>query len=471
LRILRDGQADEDAVPVAGRDVDAGAVAQAGHAKDEGRTKSTLPPDELVGKDLSGYRVERKIGAGGMGGVYLAEQTSLQRKVAIKVLNETFAADSTFVDQFVNEARAAGALNHPNVVQVYDVGSAGGRYFFSMEVMPGGSIEDRIKEGPVPWQDALNWFIDSANALIFAKRREILHRDVKPDNLMLAEDGSAKLCDLGLAKRSQAGDLMDQGIIGTPHFISPEAIRRKGDIDQRTDLYSLGCTFFRVFAGKNPYPGATVKEILLGHLNKPVPRIGDTNRNVPKELDEVVYGLMQKDVAARTQTPEELLRELDKIRTKYNLEAHGIKPASKKPLVIGLVAALLAIGGALFFVLTQEKEVVRTVLSKEDRARQLQNKRDAVGTRLGAYVQKAEGELLDLDRDLLEGNLGPDNFKRSKWGRLAKAYRDAAKGWQTTLDGWKGEATAAKDVEIRKHYTDRVRQTPGRHHGGPQASR
>lgn len=455
LRVLSEGEADLDAKPVAGRQVDAGAVAGAGRTGDEGKTKVTLPADALVGKELAGYQIDRKIGMGGMGGVYLAEQTSLQRKVALKVLNETFAADSAFVDQFVNEARAAGALNHPNVVQVYDVGNAEGHYFFSMEVMPGGSIEDKIKEGPVAWEDGLNWFLDAANALIFAKKREILHRDVKPDNLMIGEDESAKLCDLGLAKKSEVGDLMDQGIIGTPHFISPEAIRRKSDIDHRTDLYSLGCSFYRVFTGKNPYPGKSVKEILLGHLNKPIPRVSEVNRDVPKEIDEIVYGLMRKDPEDRTQSPEELLKELDKIRTKYNLEAHGIKPGSKKPLVIGGVLAAVAIGVAIWFA-TRPKDVEKRGFTPAEIARQKKAEQGNVANRLGKYVQKAQSDLLDLDRDLLEGNLGPDNYKRPKWGRLAKSYRDAAAGWQTTLETWQQEAKGKKaqgDEIIRGHYT------------------
>ena len=358
------------------------AAAAAASAKEPPKS---LPPDELVGKTLAGYRVIRKIGQGGMGAVYMAEQVSLKREVALKVLSEKFVADSAFVDQFLNEARAAGQLNHPNVVQVYDVGQAEGRYFFSMEFVPGGAIEDKVKGGrTAEWPDALNWFLDATNALIFAQKRGILHRDVKPDNLMLAEDGSAKLCDLGLAKKSESQDLLAQGIIGTPHFLSPEAIRRRPDIDHRTDLYSLGCTFYRILSGENPYPAKTVKDILLGHLNKPVPRITDKKPDVPKDLSDVVYQLMQKEPAQRYASADELYTALDKIRIQHGLAAHGIKPGSKKPLVIAAIVALLA-AGAVAWVLTRPKEV-----APEDPAVVAQRRREKEESdrRLAAANQK-----------------------------------------------------------------------------------
>ncbi len=450
LRLLSAGDSDRDAKPVEGRTVEAGAAAG---ASKEAESTPTLPADDLVGKKLGGYQVEKKIGAGGMGGVYLAEQVSLNRQVALKVLNETFAADSAFVDQFVNEARAAGALNHPNVVQVYDVGSDQGRYFFSMEVMPGGSLEEKLREGPIAWEDGLNYFIDAANALIFANKREILHRDVKPDNLMVSEDDSAKLCDLGLAKKSEVSDLMDQGIIGTPHFISPEAIRRKPDIDHRTDLYSLGCSFYRIFTGKNPYPAGTVKEILLGHLNKPIPRINALNRDVPREIDEIVARLMAKDPAERVQTPDELLRELDKIRTKYNLEAHGIKPASRKPLIIGGVLAAIAIGVAIFFA-TKPSKTITQGRTPEEIALQKKNEQDAVEADLRKVVQDAKAKLLELEGKRIQGDLGPENYKQSTWTRLIKEYRESADGWQTKRDEWTTAQGESEDEVIQGFYGD-----------------
>ncbi|MGE0193973.1 MAG: protein kinase [Planctomycetota bacterium] len=451
LRVLSDGQADKDATPAEGRTANTGSVPNPAAVE----THRTLPPDALVGKELGGYRVERKVGAGGMGGVYVAEQLSLHRKVALKVLSEKFAADRDFVDQFVNEARAAGALNHPNVVQVYDVGQADGQYFFSMEVMPGGSIEDKVKTGPAEWGDALNWFLDSANALIFARKKGILHRDVKPDNLMLAEDGSAKLCDLGLAKKSEHGDLMNQGIIGTPHFISPEAIRRRPDIDHRTDLYSLGCTFYRILTGKNPYPGTTVKEILLGHLNKPVPRVSATNPDVPKDLDDIVYNLMQKEADKRFATPEDLLQALDRVRLQHGLEAHGIKPGGKKPLIIAAIAALAAIGIGIF-AFTREDKVVVKPKTAEQMAQERQAAISLVKGELTTATGQATIQANEISKPLVNVDFplrtSADNWKDARWPQLVTDLRKAADGWDAEAETYRAEAGKAELDEIRQLY-------------------
>jgi hypothetical protein len=386
-----------------------------------------LPPDDLVGKDVAGYRVLKKIGQGGMGAVYIAEQVSLKREVALKVLSEKFVADSAFVDQFVNEARAAGALNHPNVVQVYDVGQAEGRYFFSMEFVPGGSIEDKVKAKPAEWSEALNWFLDAANALIFAGKRGILHRDVKPDNLMLAEDGSAKLCDLGLAKKSESADLMAQGIIGTPHFISPEAIRRKTDIDPRTDLYSLGCTFFRILTGQNPYPAPTVKDILLGHLNKPVPRVHEKRPDVPRDLSDVVHKLMQKEPAERYANADDLYDALEKIRIEHGLEAHGIRPHSRKPLVIaGLIAVAAAV--VVGYVLTRPPEVQgpdpaaeKARLAAIEQARLDREAREAADRR--EYVATAGMRKSELTLEKAGGRITDTWRDKKKWDDLIARFK------------------------------------------------
>lgn len=445
LRALSDGEADVEAQPV--RQADENSVSEA-TSRNAAQTSSvkTLPPDALVGKTLGGYRVERKIGQGGMGAVYIAEQISLHRKVALKVLSEKFVKDSAFVDQFVNEARAAGALNHPNVVQVYDVGEALGNYYFSMEVVTGGSIEERLERGENPtWEEGLNWFLDATNALVFAKRRDILHRDVKPDNLMIAEDGSAKLCDLGLAKRSENSDLMSQGIIGTPHFISPEAVRRKSPIDHRTDLYSLGCTFFRIFTGKNPYPGSTVKEILLGHLKSPVPTVADTNKEVPRELSDIVAKLMQKDPEARFQTPDELLQDLDRVRVRHGLEAHGIAPKSRKPIIIGAVLALLVAIGAVVFALNQDTEPEVIVETEDDKVKAERRARERA-VEIKAQAGEVTLALTEIHNDWSDyrATRNATNWREKKPAgeKILSRYEAFATETQGVIDAWRKEGAA-----------------------------
>src|SRR5688572_10425450 len=189
----------------------------------------------LIGKTIGGYKLLQRVGRGGMGTVYKAEQMSLNRVVALKVLSAKLLSDPLFVEKFVAEAKAAGGLTHPNIVQVIDVGSDRGIYYFSMEFLDNGSVGDvATKEGKVPWARALEMMTDAARGLIFAEKRGIVHRDIKPDNLMLTSEGAVKIGDLGLAKKAE--DLGGEGgqIFGTPHFIAPEQAQGK-PVDNRAD--------------------------------------------------------------------------------------------------------------------------------------------------------------------------------------------------------------------------------------------
>ncbi len=452
MRLLSDGPSDAEAKVVGPMFVAAGPTATAagnGAApapSPKPAPSKALPPDALVGKTIAGYKVLEKVGAGGMGSVYRAEQLSLHREVALKMLAEKLVSDSAFVDQFVNEARAAGQLNHPNVVQVYDVGEADGRHYFSMEYIHGGSLESKVPkigEG-VPWVDTLPWFLDAANALIFAEKKGILHRDIKPDNFMLGQDGSVKLCDLGLAKKSESADLLAQGIIGTPHFIAPESIRRKTEVDGRADLYSLGCTFYRILTGKNPYPGATVKEILLAQLNAPIPRVSAGQAEVPKDLDDIVYKLMQKDPAARFQNAEELWDALEKVRLQYGLEQHGIHPGrAKKLAILGGGVAVIAIGVAIYFV-TRPPEV------------EVRQGKDRIIEKPGGYEKaevrkiEAKGKLAEIElRALRLGKIEEGEvYQKPEWQGVIDAYRALAKEYEETESAGIA-STKAGDLELR----------------------
>ncbi len=464
LRFLSDGAADEDAVPHAAKNARTSVAVEDKAAGTAPKRRKTFAADSLVGKDIGGYLVREKIGQGGMGSVYTAEQVSLHRDVALKVLSEKFTSDRNFVDQFVNEARSAAALNHPNVVQVYDVGKEDGRYYFSMEFVLGGSLEERLAEdGKASWQDALNWMMDAANALIFAQKRDILHRDVKPDNLMLAEDGSAKLCDLGLAKKSANEDMLAAGIIGTPAFISPEAIQRRKDIDARSDLYSLGCTFYRLLTGENPYPGKTVKEILVGHLRGAIPRVSDKNPDVPRALDDAIYKLMQKEPADRFESPQELLQALDKIRIQHGLEAHGIRPSSRKPLVFAAVVVLLAIG-AVGYLLTRPKNDAPTGPTPEEIARDKERERKLAEQQYTIFRDNAEGQYKDLELERISGRLGIDNWMNDSWTTLIGKYESLATDLTQHPDYGQREeilATAAKASAGAKTIRDGVKVRRG----------
>lgn len=302
--------------------------------------------DPLVGTELGGYRVVDRLGNGSMGVVYRAIQLNLDREVALKVLDPKAAKASPLaVASFKREAVAAGRLSHPNLVQVYDVGQDRGLHFFSMEMVPAGDLEVKLKEqegGQLPWQEALEYTLDATAALQFAREHQLVHRDVKPENLMLTVDGRCKLADLGMA--ATRGMVESESAGGTPHFMAPECVG--GDvIDYRSDFYSLGCTLYRLLTGKTPYSGSSVRDILRAHRDDPIPRLKDAGVDAPAGIQELVEWLMAKDPADRPQDAQELLDELhDRLDGKRS-----------RGLILGLaVVAVVAVGVSLFFALREQ---------------------------------------------------------------------------------------------------------------------
>ncbi len=265
---------------------------------------------------ISGYRIEKLLGRGGMGEVFLATQERLDRKVALKLLSSKLCADADFVRRFKDEARAAAALTHPNVVVVHDVGEESGRHFLSMEFMDKGTLEARVARGArMGWADVLGVLHDMASALVYAESRGIVHRDLKPANMMQGAAGATKLADLGLATQIEAeASESDSGkIFGTPHFISPEQAR--GDrVDGRADLYSLGATAYRLLSGRTPFEGATTRDILRGHFfDKPKP-LTEIEPDLPPDLVRIVDRLLEKKPDDRYPSAAVLLKEVDRVR-------------------------------------------------------------------------------------------------------------------------------------------------------------
>ncbi|MBL8751121.1 MAG: protein kinase [Planctomycetes bacterium] len=294
---------------------------------------------------IAGYRIIEELGRGGMGMVYRAEQVSLHREIALKVLNKDLTQDPAFVAKFVAEARAAAKLQHPNVVAVFDVEHDGGTYYYAMELMHEGSLEDWLKQnGAMPVDRALRVVADAAAGLAYAESLGIVHRDIKPDNLMLDQHGSVKIADLGLANTS--GDAETKAV-GTPHFMAPEQVLRKA-VDHRTDLYALGCTFYRLVTGRTPFPRKTVKDILAAQVKEDAEPANKVNPEVPAEVAAIIQKLMAKDPAARHQTANELLEELEIL----------LQPPVKKGMWIALAgAAVLIAGGAIWWAVTKPKDV------------------------------------------------------------------------------------------------------------------
>ena len=283
-----------------------------------------LPPARI-----GGFRVERRLGRGGMGEVYLAVQESLGRPVALKVLSARLDADHDFVERFLSEARAAAALNHTNVVVVYDVGEADGHHYLAMEYMDRGSLEERVAAGgALPWREALDVLYDAASGLVYAESKGIVHRDIKPANLMQNSAGATKIADLGLATQAEAEerDAAERKVYGTPHFISPEQARG-GAVDHRSDLYSLGATMYRLLSGHTPFEGGTTRDILRAHFSEEPRPIEEWVPEIPGELAELVTGLLAKAPDDRPRSAASLLESVGRLRLQA---AHGAVAACSR---------------------------------------------------------------------------------------------------------------------------------------------
>ena len=280
--------------------------------------------DQLIGTFIGEYEIIGQLGVGGMGVVYRARQFNLAREVAVKLLPEEYGRDSEYIERFLREARAAARLNHPNIVQVYDAGVYEGHYFFVMELIQGKNVGDIIrKESRISERDAIRMILQAALGLGFAHHAGIIHRDVKPENLILDADGTLKICDLGLAKWgfSQVDHKITQSgmTIGTPFYIAPEQVRGV-DVDHRADIYSLGATFYHMLTGKHPFEGQNHAEIMLSHLKKPFPDPRTIYPDLSVECVKLLQGMTQKLPEKRYQTMDEVVDSACMIIGAHELE-------------------------------------------------------------------------------------------------------------------------------------------------------
>jgi beta-lactam-binding protein with PASTA domain/predicted Ser/Thr protein kinase len=271
--------------------------------------------DTLIDSVFDGrYRIIRKLGAGGMANVYLAEDQELGRRVAIKILDDRHAADDSFIERFRREAKNAAGLSHPNIVSIYDRGEAEGTYYIAMEYLAGRSLKELIvSRGPTPVRIAIDYTRQILAALGFAHRNGIVHRDIKPHNVVVDADGRLKVTDFGIA-RSGASQMTEVGsIIGTAQYLSPEQARG-APVDQRSDVYSVGIVLYEMLTGKVPFTGDTPLEIAMKHLSEvPVPP-SELRDDVPDDLDLVVLRALAKDPEDRYQTSEEMDADLARVQ-------------------------------------------------------------------------------------------------------------------------------------------------------------
>ncbi len=269
------------------------------------------------GTRFSDYEILAELGAGGMGRVYRARDLTLERVVALKTLSPQFGSDSGFVQRFLKEARAAARLNHPNIVQIYDFGQDGETYYLAMEYVDGHSLGAYLKRGHFSERDAILVIRHACRALAVAHAEGLVHRDIKPDNLMLTSRGEVKLVDLGIAKRVDEDQSLTQTgqAVGTPHYISPEQIRGVKDVDARADIYSLGATLYHLVTGHTPFKGTSGALVMSMHLVQP---LADPRTYVPglsEGLCRVLRKMMAKSRDERYPDVDALDRDLYRLQT------------------------------------------------------------------------------------------------------------------------------------------------------------
>ena len=258
------------------------------------------------------YEIIEQIGTGGMADVYKAKCHKLNRYVAIKVMKSEFSQDKTFVSKFWAEAQSAAGLVNPNVVNVYDVGVENGIYYIVMELVEGITLKKYIeKRGRLPYKEAVSIAIQVANGMDAAHKHNIVHRDIKPQNIIISKEGKVKVTDFGIAKVASSATINTSASMGSVHYISPEQARG-GYSDERSDIYSLGITLFEMLTGTVPFDGDSAVSVAVQHIQDSIPLPSQLVEGVPVSVDKIVLKCTQKKTDRRYQSAAELIVDLKK---------------------------------------------------------------------------------------------------------------------------------------------------------------
>jgi Tol biopolymer transport system component/serine/threonine protein kinase len=320
----------------------------------------------MVGRTLSHYRILEEIGRGGMGEVYLAEDTALDRKVALKVLPPELANNDDRRARFTREAKALAALNHPNIVTIHSVESTDGVDFITMEFVRGKTLTELLQRNGLPLDRFFEIAIPLADAVAAAHHVGISHRDLKPANVMVSGDGRVKVLDFGLAKLQEVPDAAVTGlpthtvtqegrIVGTLGYMSPEQAEGRR-VDGRSDLFSLGVVFYEMLTGERPFRGDTPTALLASILRDTPPPAGSLNPAIPRELDRIVNRCLAKDMSQRIQTALDVRNQLEEVKAdvasgERDVEAAGRQRSLNRWLVVATLALLVGIGAGLVYIL------------------------------------------------------------------------------------------------------------------------
>src|SRR6266446_235816 len=277
------------------------------------------------GTKLGPYEIRSPLGAGGMGEVYRARDTRLNRDVAIKVLPASFSSDPDRLQRFAQEARAAAALSHPNILSIFDIGDNQGAPYVVSELLEGETLRDRLRNGPLPARKAIDYAGQMARGLAAAHEKGIVHRDLKPENLFLTHDGRAKILDFGLAKLTRPGEVtagadtttMTGGsepgfVLGTVSYMSPEQVRGQA-AGPASDLFSYGTILYEMLLGKRAFRGKTTADTMSAILKDDPPELAETNRQIPPALERIVRHCLEKNPEERFQSAHDVAFDLESL--------------------------------------------------------------------------------------------------------------------------------------------------------------
>jgi serine/threonine protein kinase len=309
---------------------------------DQGKITGFQAQEVLNGRgnqlQIGQYNIIDKIGAGGMGTVYRAQHKLMKRIVAIKVLSADRVKNETAIKRFKREAEAAARMSHPNIVQSYDSGEQEGKHYLVMEYVEGVNLSRFVKQqGPRPVDEAVSYVAQAAHGLAYAHKQGVFHRDIKPGNLLLDKTGVVKILDMGLARFDDAdpaaGEKLTMAgeVMGTSDYMAPEQWLDLHIADARSDIYSLGCTLYRLLVGESPYVGDTVMQKLMAHTEAPIPKLRDKRPDVPELLEAIYQKTMAKKPDDRYQDAELLAYDLENYKTpgaqlQVALEVEPVKP-------------------------------------------------------------------------------------------------------------------------------------------------
>src|SRR5262249_6644059 len=268
------------------------------------------------------YKIVRKIGSGGFGDVYLGEHTQLGRKVAIKILVESFASQGELVKRFQREARSAAALTHPNIIDIYDVGESEGLHYFVMKYIEGETLAHKMeREKKVAQGESINIMKQVADALDYAHEHDVIHRDIKPPNIMLDQFGKPVLMDFGVARVAYEANLTKTGtLMGTPHYLAPEQPLGKV-VDGRSDIYSLGIVFYEMLAGRPPFHDENSITVIFKHINETPAQLQTIDPELDPDLCKLVHKMIAKEPEQRYQTAGYVADELELLGERYPVKS------------------------------------------------------------------------------------------------------------------------------------------------------